>query len=46
MHATSIRLPIDLLERIDKIADETHRTRSNVIRLLLERQLAKEPNGI
>jgi metal-responsive CopG/Arc/MetJ family transcriptional regulator len=32
----SVRLPADLLEEIDRLAEEERRTRGNVIRLLLE----------
>lgn len=32
----SVRLPVALLEEIDRLAGEERRTRGNVIRLLLE----------
>jgi metal-responsive CopG/Arc/MetJ family transcriptional regulator len=32
----SVRLPVALLEEIDRLAEEERRTRGNVIRLLLE----------
>jgi len=32
----SVRLPVNLLEEIDSLAEEERRTRGNVIRMLLE----------
>ncbi len=32
----SVRLPVALLEEIDRVADQERRTRGNLIRLLLE----------
>lgn len=38
----SLRLPADLAEKLDKMADKEKRSRSNVIRMLLTQALAKK----
>lgn len=35
----SVRLPNEMLDRVDRLADEERRTRGNAIRLLLEEAL-------
>ena len=40
----SLRIPADMLEKLDRLARQARRSRSDFVRLLLEKALARTKN--